>query len=61
MKVKGDEFFPADLVMVYSSGPKGVCYVETKGLDGETNLKHKNSPKITYSILEGEDDFSKLN
>jgi hypothetical protein len=29
--------------MINSSLPKGICYVETKGLDGETNLKMKVS------------------
>lgn len=29
------------MVLLKSSEPKGVCYVETKNLDGETNLKHK--------------------
>jgi len=24
-----------------TSLPKGICYVETKNLDGETNMKHK--------------------
>ena len=28
-----------------SSAPKNVCFVETKNLDGETNLKHKIAPK----------------
>ena len=36
-----DEYFPCDLVLINSSLPKGICYVETKNLDGETNLKHK--------------------
>jgi phospholipid-transporting ATPase len=28
-------------MILYSSEPKGVCFVESKNLDGETNLKQK--------------------
>lgn len=41
VKVKNDENFPCDLIVLNTSLPKGICYVETKGLDGETNLKMK--------------------
>ena len=33
------------MLLVNSKTPKGICYVETKNLDGETNLKHKQAPK----------------
>jgi P-type E1-E2 ATPase len=45
VKIRRDEYFPADLILLNSSTIKGICYIETKDLDGETNLKHKQSIK----------------
>ena len=45
VKVNGDSYFPADLILLKSSNPSGLAYVETKNLDGETNLKHKSCIK----------------
>ena len=43
--VKKDEFFPADLVVLGTNHyKKGQCFIETKNLDGETNLKTKTLP-----------------
>lgn len=50
VKVLSDQFFPADLVLLSSSGKKGICYIETKNLDGETNLKHKVANKDIMAI-----------
>lgn len=41
VKVRADEKLPADLVAVRTSDEKGKCFIETKQLDGETNMKTK--------------------
>ena len=51
VKIHSEEFFPADIVLLRSSEPKGVCYVETKNLDGETNLKHKTADKFINRLF----------
>lgn len=51
VRINKDESFPCDLLLLYSSNPKGVAYVETKSLDGETNLKLKESVKNVYTKL----------
>ena len=58
VKVMCDEYFPADIVLVRSSECKGVCYVETKNLDGETNLKHKVAEKYFNRQFQRLDDLS---
>ena len=45
------------MVLLKSALPKGVCYVETKNLDGETNLKIKSAHKELYSYFEKESDL----
>jgi phospholipid-translocating ATPase len=47
--LKNNDRIPADIVIIASSEPDSTCYVETKNLDGETNLKIKRGLKdLTY-------------
>ncbi|OCK78643.1 phospholipid-translocating P-type ATPase [Lepidopterella palustris CBS 459.81] len=39
IRLYNDEEIPADVVVLSTSESDGACYVETKNLDGETNLK----------------------
>lgn len=39
VRIYNEEQIPADVVILSTSDPDGACYVETKNLDGETNLK----------------------
>lgn len=32
---------PADILLLRSSDPSGICYIDTGHLDGETNLKQR--------------------
>lgn len=51
VKVVNEDSFPADLLLLSSSEPEGLCYIETANLDGETNLKIKQSkPETSYLV-----------
>ena len=52
VKIYKDTECPADILLLYSSDEKGVVYVDTMNLDGETNLKEKSTPKDTLDIKE---------
>ena len=42
--MKRDTPAPADLILLHSDNEDGIAYIETKSLDGETNLKLKTAP-----------------
>lgn len=47
--VRNREMIPADLILLGSSNDGGNAYIETSSIDGETNLKLRNSPCIPPS------------
>ncbi|KAI0037154.1 phospholipid-translocating P-type ATPase [Vararia minispora EC-137] len=50
-----NEQVPADIVVLSTSDPEGTCYVETKNLDGETNLKPRRAISATSGMISEED------
>jgi phospholipid-transporting ATPase len=49
VKLMSREQVPADCVLIVSSEPAGRAYVETSGLDGETNLKTKQAKESLWN------------
>lgn len=43
VRLYNEDPIPADIVILSTSDQDGACYVETKGLDGETNLKVRHA------------------
>ena len=43
VRIYNDDEVPADIAVLSTSDPDGACYIETKNLDGETNLKVRNA------------------
>ena len=51
LRVESEEPFPADLALLATSEPEGLCYIETANLDGETNLKIKQAIPETANLV----------
>lgn len=57
--LKNNELIPADLLIISTSEPESTCFVETKNLDGETNLKIKRGV-TELSYINTLEDISSL-
>lgn len=51
VKLHCDEVIPADMVLLHSSDPDGICHIETSSLDGETNLKQRQVVKGCVTVI----------
>lgn len=59
IKIKNNDSIPVDVVILSTSDEDGACYVETKNLDGETNLKVKHAMKCSHNDLQSVDTLAK--
>lgn len=57
VKTFENQAFPCDMLLLKTALPKGICYVETKNLDGETNLKHKQAEKSILKLVDGTNEI----
>jgi phospholipid-translocating ATPase len=55
VRIYNNEELPADIIVLSTSDPDGHCYVETKNLDGETNLKVRSALRCGRSVVHARD------
>lgn len=51
VKIHADETIPCDIVLLGTSDPSGIAYIQTMNLDGESNLKTRYARQETASVV----------
>ncbi|XP_059080985.1 phospholipid-transporting ATPase ID-like isoform X6 [Tigriopus californicus] len=61
IRMENNQFVAADILLLSSHNPNGLCYIETAELDGETNLKARQSEELTNQLGQNENALSQFN